>query len=309
MFATNALLRTQRRIAWSGTFVLILGLAQAPAVWADRNVSTTLEAAPDVSIEIENIAGSIEVRGWDRNEVQVTGTIGDDVEEFVAKGGKKSILIEVETPDRRGWRHGDIDGHLDIRVPRGARVEIETISASIDVDDLDGRLEAESVSGSIKVSGRLTSADMESISGSVRLNGANTRTVAETVSGSIRLEGVAERVEASSVSGSITVKAGAIERGELESVSGTIRLECDLKPGARLDVSSHSGNLTVTLQSDVSASFEATTFAGSIVNDFGPQATRTSKWVESKSLEFTTGSGDAEVSLETFSGNLRIERR
>ena len=270
-----------------------LALLLPSAVRADREVDRTLPAAARATVEIENTSGRVEVTGWDREEVRVTGTIGDNVDELVVEGGRNHIVIEVDVPDRRGWGHRDADADLEIFVPREARVEVEAVSASIRVEDFQGRLEAESVSGSISASGSLESADLETVSGSIRLRGANTRTVAESVSGSIDLDGVRERVEASTVSGTIEVEAGAIERGDLESVSGTVTLECELTRGARLDMSSHSGNVSLYLPADVSASFEASTFSGRIENDFGAEAERTSRWVPSKSLEFSTGSGDA----------------
>lgn len=291
------------------TAVLLACAVSTPALWASREVDATLDAAPNATIEIETTSGSIEVRGWDNNQVVVTGRIGDDVESFTAEGGGNRIVIEVEVEQRGRWGGRDIDAHLEIKVPRGARLEIETVSASIEVEEFDGRIEAESVSGGIELSGAPATADLESVSGGIRVRGKNTRTLAETVSGSIRLDGVSDRVEASTVSGRIEVDAGQIERGDLESVSGTVELECSLARGARLDVSSHSGNVTLTLPADVSASFEAETFSGRIDNDFGAQAERASKWTPSKTLEFTTGDGDAEVTLETFSGNLRIQKR
>lgn len=284
-------------------------LLSVSALRADQEVNRTLPADPKAVIEIENVSGSIEIYGWDRDEVQVTGTIGDDVEELIVEGGPRSIVIEVEVPEGRRWGNRDLAADLEIKVPKGARLEVEGISSSIEVEDFSGRLEAESVSGSIEARGSLTSADLETVSGSIRLRGANTRTSAESVSGKIELEGVSDRVEASTVSGSIEIDAGTISRGDIESVSGTIRLQCALTASARLDVGSHSGNVTVELPADVSASFEATTFSGRIDNDFGPEAERDSRWVPSKSLEFETGSGDAEITLETFSGSLRIQRR
>lgn len=288
---------------------LLLAWLAPGAALGDVEVNRTLEAAANATIEIENTSGEITIRGWDRNEVSVSGWIGDDVEELVVEGGRNSIVIEVEIEGGRGWRSRDTDADLEIMVPRGARLEVETVSASIDVTDFDGRLEAESVSGGIDVSGTLNLAELETVSGSIEMIGANTRTSAESVSGSIRIEGAADRVEATTVSGRVEVEAGEIHRGDFESVSGSVSVECSLSPEARLEAGSHSGNVTVTLPGDLSASFEATSFSGSIDNDFGPEAERTSKWVPSKSLEFTTGGGDAEVILETFSGNIRIRRK
>ena len=40
------------------------------------------EIAADVKVSVENIAGSIVIQGWDKNEVQLTGELGDSVEEL-----------------------------------------------------------------------------------------------------------------------------------------------------------------------------------------------------------------------------------
>jgi DUF4097 and DUF4098 domain-containing protein YvlB len=289
--------------------LLVAWLAPVALFGDERAVDRTIEATATATIEIENTSGEVTIKGWDRNEVTVTGWIGEDVEELVVEGGRNSIVIEVEIEDGRGWRNRDTDADLEIMVPKGARLDVETVSASIDVSDFDGRLDAESVSGSIDVAGELSQADLETVSGSIEMSGANTRTSAESVSGSIRIKGASQRVEASTVSGRVEVEAGEIHRGDFESVSGSVSVECTLASDARLEASSHSGNVTVMLPADVSASFEASTFSGSIDNDFGPEAARTSKWVPSKSLDFTTGRGDAEVMLETFSGNVRLRKQ
>jgi len=312
MKAIHSESRIQRRFYRAmglASALLVACVAPAAMFGDERSVERTLEATANATVEIENTSGQVRITGWDRNEVSVSGRIGEDVEELVVEGGRNSIVIEVEIEDGRGWRNRDTDADLEIMVPKGARLDVETVSASIDVSDFDGRLDAESVSGSIDVSGALTQADLETVSGSIDMSGANTRTSAESVSGSIRIRGASERVEAATVSGRVEIDAGEIRRGEFESVSGSVSVECSLAPEARLEASSHSGNVTVMLPSDVSASFEATSFSGSIDNDFGPEPSRTSKWVPSKTLEFTTGGGDAEVMLETFSGNVRLRKQ
>ncbi len=287
----------------------VLTLLGVPGTLSARQVERTLEATAEATVEIENTSGSVRVRGWDKLEVYVEASVGDDVEELSIEGGRNHIQIEVEIPDRGGWRNRDLDSRLEIWVPHGARLDIETVSASIEVDDFRGRIEAESVSGNVEVAGTPARVDLESVSGSIRVEGVKSHAVVETVSGSIRLDGVANRVEASTVSGSIDVEAGVLERGDFETVSGTVEVVCGVGRGARIDASSHSGNVVLEIPSDVSASFEATTFSGRIENDFGQEPRRESKWVPSKSLEFSTGGGSAEITLETFSGSVRIRHR
>jgi len=59
----------------------------------------------------------------------------------------------------------------------------------------------------------------------------------------------------------------------------------------------------------VSADFEASTFNGSIHNDFGQKASRTSKYAPGKELEFSNGEGDAEVELNSFNGDINIRKK
>src|SRR5574337_332577 len=45
----------------------------------DGSINQTLSAAPNATVRINNVAGSIKVLGWDKNQVQVTGTLSDGV--------------------------------------------------------------------------------------------------------------------------------------------------------------------------------------------------------------------------------------
>ena len=68
--------------------ILVVGLAASPAL-AERVIDETVATIPDGEVSIELIAGSVTVTGWDRSEVQVTGTIGDDVEEPARRRRKR----------------------------------------------------------------------------------------------------------------------------------------------------------------------------------------------------------------------------
>ena len=63
------------------------------------------------------------------------------------------------------------------------------------------------------------------------------------------------------------------------------------------------------LPEDVSAEFDVETFSGDIVNDFGPKARRTSEYAPGKELSFSTRSGDARISVSSFSGTIRLKMK
>ena len=288
--------------------LLLMAIALASsAAWAGESVDVTKSASATPTVEIENLAGSVKISGWDREEIKVSGVLGDDTDGLDFSGSGDSFDIEVEIPDSYGRRHRDLDSDLEIWLPAGSSVSVETVSASIRVSGVNGRLELESVSGEVTVDGAPTSADVETVSGSIELSGSETLAIAESVSGKIELSGVAGRVEAATVSGSIRVQASDIEQGEFEAVSGSVRFTGALSPGARLSAESHSGSVVLNLPADTSARFQVETFSGGINNGFGGgEAERTSRYAPGKRLDFTIGSGDAQVRVESFSGSVTL---
>ncbi len=221
--------------------------------------------------------------------MQVTGTIGADVDEFSIEGGPDSVEIYADwdewddwNEDDRGenrrqrWRgrnHQDVDVSIEIRVPHGARLEINGVTTSVHVEQVHGSIEIETVTGTIEYSGNATV------------------------------------LELATVTGSITAITGPLMEGSFETVNGEIRFEGGVARGAELYFEAVNGGIELLLPADVSASFDVETMTGEIVNDFGEQPRRTSRWVPSQELSFRTGSGDADISVETLQGAVRIRRQ
>lgn len=291
------------------TTIVCVALLVAAPVGAAKSVEETRPADPDATITVENLSGSVKVTGWDRSEIRVSGSLGDDTEGLTVAGSSSDWEIEVEIPDGRWGGRRDVSSELEIWVPRGAEVEVETVSASIRVRDVDGRLDLESVSGAIDASGGGREVELETVSGAIDFSGSDANVVAESVSGRIQLRGVAGRIEVSSVSGKVDVEGSVAERASFESVSGEMMLTIDLAPGAVIVVDAHSSNVTLSLPSDVSARFEVASFSGRIDNDFGPDGERTSRFAPGRALDHTTRGGDARISIDTFSGNVYLRSR
>jgi len=58
----------------------------------------------------------------------------------------------------------------------------------------------------------------------------------------------------------------------------------------------------------VSASFTITTFSGDVQNDFGQTPTR-QRFTSQKELHFSTGDGEAKVSIQTLSGSIQLRKQ
>lgn len=270
-----------------------------------EDVDRTIDAATDGDIEVSNISGSVTVEGWKRNEVEVTGTLGRNVEELLLERDGDDIRIKVKVPRNSGR---GIDSELLIKVPQNSSLGIGTVSADIDVAGVRGEQSLHSVSGDVTTTSTGSDMKVESVSGDVEVTGdrADGEIKAGTVSGDITLTRISGEVKAEVVSGDVVVKDGSFSRASLETVNGEIEFHAALKKGGRLDIDSVNGSVDVEFSGDVSAEFSVDSFNGRIRNCFGPKAERSSKYAPGVELEFTEGGGDGRVKISTLNGNIVI---
>ena len=274
---------------------------------AARDVSESLNAADDGRVSISNTSGAIEVEGWSRNQVEVTGTLGDDVEELIFERNGDNVRIKVKIPESKG-RYRDASADLTIRVPANSSIDVATISADIDVQGVLGEQDLQAISGDIDVEGFGSDIDVETVSGDVEVqgDGKSARTDLQSVSGDVSASNVAGDVDLESVSGDIGVVDSSVERGDFETVNGDITFRATLERSGRLDIETVNGGVDGEFVGDVSARFDIETFNGRIRNCFGHKPERTSKYAPGWELSFTEGSGDGRVTIATLNGGVNV---
>jgi hypothetical protein len=220
--------------------VLVLGacLGSGP-LRAATPIEQTRPLAPNGRVEIDNLKGRIVVRPWNRNEVHVTGSLGDGVEKLVIEGDRDHLVVRVQYPKQIGAWRSDRTGptDLELQVPLQADLDISSVSASIDVDGVaPADLDVDTVSGDVVIAGAPRRADLNSVSGNVRatLNSGDVKL--ETVSGDASLRGkLSGQVHGETVSGSLTIEGGAtLSRLTTNSVSGDISMRTALADGGEI---------------------------------------------------------------------------
>jgi DUF4097 and DUF4098 domain-containing protein YvlB len=307
------------------SLALILGLAlggglvtmdatDAATPGARQSVDETRHASRHADIEVYNVAGSVRVIGWDRAEVQVTGTLGRGTEGLEFDSDEDDVYIEVEVPSggRRGEQQFDqvYGSDLEIRVPERANVEIDSLSASVEVIGVDGEITITTVRGGVIVDGSPRELNVNTGSGDVVVDaGAGAREI-DLISGSGSVELYAEGSEVSveTVGGDITVVGLGLLDTSLGSTAGSIHFTGDLVGTNDYDFESFHGGITVILPADVSAVIDASSFAGGIQNDFGFEPRSSERGKVGKRLDFEVGGGEADVFIKTFSGSIEIRK-
>lgn len=262
---------------------------------------------PDVRVDVELINGSIEIKAWNKSEVRIRSR-GIDVTALAID--RDADWVSVRGGRGRGpWRArrksgADIDLRIDL--PKGSYARAKTINGSIRVKGVEGRISLRAANGRIKVRGAPSEAYLETVSGDIELAGEGGRVEARTVNGTIDLRGVAGEVVAHAVNGSIRVRGGVVERAELRTLSGSIDLELALASGGRLNCKTISGDVDLELPADTSAHFEVQSFSGDIESELGTQRRSGSRRGPGRRLDFEIGAGDGRVTIDTFSGDVKI---
>ena len=298
------------------TTLNILSLALLGVLGAARAgtpINETRAVSATARIDVSNVKGSVTVSGWDKAEVAISGTLGDGAKKLSVEGGGDRLSIKVEAPDKQGWfswgadtRMGD--SLLDIKVPKGAEMKVEVVSADVSLSGVAGRtLNVDSVSGKLHLDSGAKEVELDSVSGDIDVTGVADRAHVETVSGNIRARGLGGQVKFETVSGDIDAENGGYREINAGTVSGDVNLRGKPDAGARVDVETMSGDVHLYLPADVSARLNASSFSGRIRSDFG--SVTEPEHGPGSSLEATAGSGGGQVKLETFSGDIDIRKQ
>jgi hypothetical protein len=274
-------------LALSGFVCASLATA-AGAVTLTQRFEKTFPFQAGALLELDNTNGGVVVEAWDRNEVQV-------VAEKKVKAGNdekaREIMgkVQIEAEPRGGGLHvatrlpKDGSGLLDwmsgngtnvnvnykLRVPRRARLDLETTNGGVSVKGTRGPADLESTNGGVSV------ADVE---GKLHL---------ETTNGGIDATDVAGAVEASTTNGAIEV---------------TLR---DLPDGSNLSFSTTNGGVTVSLPRDARLTIDAETTNGRISNDFEIDSKSSSK----HHLRGDINGGGGLLKVDTTNGSVEIRQQ
>jgi DUF4097 and DUF4098 domain-containing protein YvlB len=295
-------MRIRNTFLSAAIFAAIAGPASA-----EQEITKRATVLPDATIEVSNVQGSVDVSVWDRNEVELVAVLESSKDELEFEATDRHVRIEVDRPNSR-YHSDEDDAILTLRVPKGARLIVDTVSADITIVGVRGEQSLESVSGEVQTQAFDAPVSTSAVSGDVTITGNGGKAVVSTdnVSGSATVSGIRGSYEGEVVSGSINATVAAAERLNVDTVSGDIEVHADLVPTARVAMESISGTIRMIVKPPVNADFDLESFSGDIENCFGQKARDTSKYTPGSELDFTQGKGGARVEIQTLSGEISI---
>ena len=284
----------------------------------EEKFEKTVNLAQDGKVILDNVSGSIEVKTWNRAEVQIVADKTSraatrnkakenaDLVNITVTQENSTVRIETEYP-KGEHKNLSVSVNYKLMVPSSASINVETVSGSVTCEDIGGNLRATTTSGSVFVSGARAGAACSSMSGNVEAVDVTGDVDLHTVSGTVKADSVKGSVEADTVSGSVLLtNITSAVRVEGSTTSGRVVYEGDITSSGYYFLTSHSGRVEFTVPAGAAFDVVAKTFSGSINSEF--EISVQGK-IDKKSLSGSINGGGAEVELKAFSGNIYLKKK
>ena len=241
-------------------------------------VERVVAVQPNVTVSVCLVSGDIKVHGWDRSEVRARSSDADTIEFRRPAGDRESepakeitVLLSEMPSHRSGPCSADADIELD--VPRGAVVRLQTRDGEIQVVDVSA-VSATAQAGDLELGGVKRSVEAHTIGGNISLSNSTGSIKLYSVGGSITARGVgpataADSFEAVSVGGDITIEKNAFVQLKARTVDGGLSLGGPLAAGGHYEFKTISGDISLALPADSSFRLDATlSRSGELVTEF-----------------------------------------
>lgn len=294
-------MRVSHRCFWAA---LALACAVPALASDDKRVEQRIAATPTGEVSITNVSGSVKVEGWNRSEVEVTGTLESNVERLELSKDGARVVVKVVLPNRSGNRS---DADITVRVPVGAALDVSTVNADIDVRNVEGAQRLKTVSGDVRAAGVQGDAELKSVSGDINLRGRGKALDlrASTVSGNVVIAEAAGDIDVVTVSGDVVAEVSPANQARIRTTSGDARLTGRLAATARVEFETVSGDVTVAAAPVSGLSAEADSFSGDLTSCFGAKGESTGRGPGSR-MSLKRGDGGARMRVKTLSGDVRV---
>lgn len=271
-------------------------------VWREgaQDTDTVFEVDPTGRLEVKNHAGSIVIDAWDRNQVRVRGrhsrrdVIGVQRSSGVVTiksesrswGPSSMVDYEITVPKSMGLR---LSGPFSDMSVTGTEndVTMETVKGFITLRDVRGMISVRSVEGAVEIVRCVGRIEVSTVDEQIAISESEGQIFAETIDGDIFLDGI----RSSDVEG--------------RTVDGDVLYRGTINDDGRYRLTTHDGDVVIAIPPGANATVSVATFDGELESDFPIEITE----VETRRrFSFTLGDGRARLELQSFDGDIRLER-
>ena len=308
---------------------MILTLALSPVLaWAGEAIDQSISVPSDGHIYIDNQRGNVVIKGWDKNELKVTGTLDDKAEGFLLenRGSRTDFVVNMPKSYNSNWDDNSEGSKLTIFMPVTSAVNFEGVSVDVKISELRSDARIGTVNGDIDAKQLVGNITLETVNGSIdalnlggelryqTVNGdiedvdSQGQLMMTLVNGDVRSNTKAEDIRFENVNGDLTLRVNTLGKLSASTVNGELEVYVnELTKEAQIRAESVSGDFDLYLPMNISARFDIEAHAGGdISNALSSDKPLQAKYGPGESLHFNLGQGEAEVDITTISGDISL---
>ena len=270
------------------------------AVGVRTQTDQTITVPKGTRVEVDDCAGEVIVRTWDRDAVRVQASHTSRTQVRAELVGNQ---LRLDVDSNRGPGTAD----LNLSVPAWISLRIDGNNCFADVSGVSGAVAVKTVEGDIVMTGLTGTVDAESVEGKITLEGGRGRAELSTVEGTISISKAGGEIVAESVDGDIVLTETQASAVEISTVDGDILYSGAFLANGRYLFTTHDGDITLAIPDNASATFSVRAFGDGRVDSTLPLK-QSSLGRRGQRATYTLGGGSAQVDVEAFDGTIRIRR-
>ena len=271
------------------------------ATMAVTATDQTVQVAKGTKLVVNNFAGDVNVKTWDKDSVRVEVNHSDretiDIKQV-------DQTLTVRSRSTRGGPPRSLD--YTITMPGWMSVGVSGTYADVVIEGAGGDVSVETTHGDITVRGGSGFVSLKSVQGAIVVEKSKGRIEVRAVNEGIRLADISGDLSAESTNGSIILDRIDSANVDLYTVNGNISYDGPIKDKGLYRLTTHNGLIALPVPERANITLSARTYNGSIRSTFplpGDDSER-----RGKRVSLTLGNGSAHVELESFSGAIALRR-
>ncbi len=278
--------------------MLPLLAAVATLALLQGETDTTFAVRQGQRLAVTEFGGAVVVKTWRQNAVRVKAV----------HSSRATIRISTDGPVvsvNASGRHGPALVDYEILVPAWIPLAISgSPGAEVTIEGTQAEVTVETVEGSVRVVGGSGNISLRSVEGDISLDGARGHIELRSIDGSIEARNSSGDIKIETVDGNITMLDIESANVDASSVDGGIEYHGAIQDGGRYRLTTHDGDVTVSVPERANVTVSVATFSGSFDSCFPVTLKNKTK----HRFTFILGSGSARLELESFDGAINLCR-
>jgi DUF4097 and DUF4098 domain-containing protein YvlB len=289
---------TSRRVALATAIAALYALPASGQASRGPDTDQTVPVTRGTRLLLNNFAGEVVVRGWDRDQLQIRARHSSRTRVTIRPDDG---TVRVSSSSSSGTSAVD----YEVAAPAWMPLRISGTFTYIETSGVQADINAETVRGDIQIKGGSGVIALKSIEGEVQVDGAQGRITVSSVNEGVFVLRSKGDINAETVNGEIRITDSSANSADATTVNGDVVYTGTVADNGLYRFSTHQGDIVLGLPDKLNATVTVRTYQGEFESSFPIKAGEARR---GRRQTFTLGTGAAQIELESFGGEISVRR-